>query len=168
MQVSIRPEFSTLITPVSNIFVPFFITVAIPETLCPVQSQISYEWPHLRLSAQLRLRSHTCTHIYISHEWPHLILSAQLSLRSWSSVSTHIFSSHSSPYAICMFFTHSHAICIFFNHSYNISKCICTIISSQFHTTSRGFHNSQFHTISSGLHSQVPMSTIHYHTCSYS
>ena len=44
----------------------------------------------------------------------------------------HIFSSHSSPHAICMFFNHSHAICIFFNHhSYNISKCICTILSSQ-------------------------------------
>ena len=72
MQVSIRPEFSTLITHVSHKAHFFFFI---------------YIWPFMRLSAQLNLRSHT--YIYISHEWPHLKLFTQLSLH------THTFSSHS-------------------------------------------------------------------------
>ena len=72
-----------------HIFIFIYITVAIPETLCPTQSQIS--------------------HIYISHEWPNLRLSAQLSLRSWRlsaqlSLHTHTFSSHFSHHAICIYF----------------------------------------------------------------
>ena len=55
MQVSIRPEFSTHVTHVSHkfrffsfllfffpIFIFLYITVAIPETFCPAQSQISH------------------------------------------------------------------------------------------------------------------------------
>ena len=46
----------------------------------------------------------TRARIYISYEWPYLRLSAQLSLKSWSSISTHIHFPHISH--ISLHFNH--------------------------------------------------------------